>query len=102
MLISMTFEEFFAWLASHSTNEIVGQPGRCFHSPLAQFLSWKSGYVICEDGRRYGRSVVPDCRWLELPSWAQLFATLSERSFGRALSAYEAVCVLAEVEALFA
>ncbi|HEY3994246.1 MAG TPA: hypothetical protein VGM01_15360 [Ktedonobacteraceae bacterium] len=94
-------DEFFSWLAAHGTDEFVGFPGRYFHSPLANFLSQKAGYVVGEDGKRYSRANVELYHWLELPRWAQVFALLSERSFcGRAISAYEAVCVLAEVEAV--
>ena len=94
-------DDFFSWLAAHGTNESVGLPGRYFHSPLATFLSHKAGYVVGEDGKRYGRANVELYHWLELPRWAQVFASLSERLFcGRAISAYEAVGVLAEVEAL--
>lgn len=99
MRIVMNIDEFFNWLASHSDGDIVGLPGRSFHSPLAQFLYWKSGQVVGEDGRKYGRASAPVHLWLDMPQWAQRFSSLSERMLGRALSAYEAVCLLIEVEA---
>ena len=94
------FELFFLWLVSHETNGVVGYPGRCFHSPLALFFSQQSGCVIGEDGMRYGYAHIDIDRWNMLPRWAQWFALLCERSFGCALSAYEAVEVLAEVEVM--
>jgi hypothetical protein len=98
MVLLIDFEEFFSWLASHASNESVGRPGRDFHSPLARFLSQKTGHVMGEDGLRYGWAMVETHLWRDLPQWAQVFASLSERSFGGALSAYEAVCVLVHVE----
>lgn len=98
MRIIMNIDEFFNWLASYSDSDIVGVPGRCFHSPLAQFLCWKSGQVIGEDGKRYGRASIDEHFWFEMPQWAQLFASFSEHTLGRALTAYEALCVLIDVE----
>lgn len=99
VLLRVEFEEFFAWLVSHTNDdESVGQPGRCFHSPISRYLSWKTGHVVGEDGQYYGRAVLDACQWQPLPRWAQRFAACSERAFGRALTAYEAVCVLAQVE----
>lgn len=94
--------EFFDWLAAHRTNDIVGLPGQCFHSPLARFLSAKAGCTVGVDGERYGSALVDTCRWFLLPRWAALFTTLSEKLFGSTLSAYEAVGLLVEVETLLA
>ncbi|HEU5380507.1 MAG TPA: hypothetical protein VFV38_34215 [Ktedonobacteraceae bacterium] len=104
MLMQVLFdlEDFFLWLASFSPDELVGQPGRYFHSPLALFLSEKVGHVMGEDGRRYGCAIVDPCFWYELPRWAQMFASLAERSHCSALLAYDAVGLLVEVETWFA
>lgn len=98
MQLRCDLDDFFLWLASFSPDALVGQPGRYFHSPLALFLSEKAGHVVGEDGRRYGRAVVDPCFWCELPRWAQLFASLAERSHCPALLAYDAVGLLVEVE----
>lgn len=94
----LDFEVFFLWLAAHRSDEVVGAPGRYFHSPLAAFLSQQEGCVMGEDGMRYGRASIDVRQWKLLPMWAQWFARLGEGSFGDALTAYEAVTLLAHVE----
>jgi len=100
MHVRLDLEEFFLWLASYSPNDLVGQPGRCFNSPLALFLSSKSGCVMGEDGKRYGRAIVESHLWRFLPLWAQVFASLTEHALGSSLSAYDAVVFLVQVETL--
>jgi hypothetical protein len=89
MLMCFEMDEFFSWLASHHDEESVSLPGQCFHSLLARFLSHKAGFTIGVEGKRYGWALADECRWLELPRWAQAFAVYSERLFGRDFSAYE-------------
>ena len=98
LFLDLNLDEFFTWLASHHDQDVVGWPGRCFHSPLARFLSFKAGCTMGEDGSRYGSALVDDCRWLQLPHWAHTFAVFCEAWFGRELTAYEAVGLLAQVE----
>lgn len=102
MLRRLDMDDFFHWLASHHDEESVGQPGQCFHSPLAHFLSHTFGFTVGVDGKRYGWALADACCWVELPRWAQVFAAYSERWFGRELSAYEAFCLLVQVEELLA
>src|SRR5260370_42289427 len=101
MLMRLEMNDFFEWLAAHHDDESVGQRGQCFHSPLARWLSAKAGFTIGVDGMRYGWALAESCRWVELPRWAQAFATYSEKLFGSQLTAYEAVGLLVEVEVLF-
>jgi hypothetical protein len=55
-----------------------------------------------EDGKRYGRVIAESHLWRDLPTWAQVFASLTERALGSSLSAYDAVTVLVQVETLLA
>lgn len=94
--------EFFNWLSSHKDGEVVGLPGRCFDSPLSRWLSTMTGRLVGVDGARYGWALMDACRWRKLPYWAQVFAALCESRFGRSLTAYEAVDLLAQVETMIA
>lgn len=102
--MSISFEDFFLWLASFRPADPVGSPGRYFNSPLALFLSARMGYVMGEDGRRYGRAAVDSFFWHELPQWAQMFARLSEfawfseRLQSAEMTADDAVTILVQVE----
>ncbi len=94
------FDDFLAWIASHADDEVIGLPGQCFHSPLACYLSSRMGRVYGVEGMRYGWALADECRWFPLPRWAQLFSTLSETWFGRALTALQAIDLLIRVEGM--
>jgi hypothetical protein len=99
----LAFDDFLSWLASFAEQDVVGQPGLCFNSPLACFLSQLAGVVIGEDGQRYGRASVESHHWRALPRWAQLFSQFGERlAYGQPLTAYHALCLLVEVETALA
>lgn len=98
MALTVDFEAFFAWLASHRDTDVVGLPGRYFDSPLARWLSAQSGMVIGVDDRRYGWALADERYWCELPYWAQVFEAFSEKYFGFSLTAYETVALLVQVE----
>src|SRR5258707_14509503 len=100
MHVRLDLEEFFLWLASYSPNDLVGQPGRCFNSPLALFLSSKSGCVMGEDGKRYGRAIVESHLWRFLTIWEQVVACLTVNDLGSSLSAYDAGVLLFHVATL--
>lgn len=97
-LMQLEMNAFFEWLCLHRDDDIVGLPGRCFHSPLACWLSALAGRAIGVDEMRYGWALADTCRWALLPLWARVFAAYSEKLFGRAMSAYEAVSLLVQVE----
>jgi hypothetical protein len=94
----LTMDDFLSWLASHRDYEIVGLAGQCFDSPLSRWLSQRLGYLVGVEGKQYGRVQVDTCRWLHLPTWAQVFSQCCERHFARPLSAYDAVGLLVQVE----
>jgi hypothetical protein len=98
-----SMEAFAAFLCEYA-NAPLGQPGTCFSSPLALFLSASFGHVCGVDEGRYGRAIEAFCCWRSLPQWARLFAAWCERYAGlagsmRVMTGAEAFVVLAWVEA---
>lgn len=93
-------EDFCSWLCCHE-HEIVGYPSSCYHSPLARWLSERSGYVCGVDGEWFGRALY-DCQfWRLLPRWAVVFASYLERVSVVPVTGLEALEVLARVELTF-
>lgn len=101
-MICLDMNAFFEWLCSYHDHDVVGLPGRCFHSPLARWLSALSGRAMGVDEMRYGWALADGRSWVTLPYWAQMFASYSERLFGASLTAYEAVGLLVQVETALA
>ena len=99
--LELRVEDFCSWLCRHE-RESVGQPGMCFQSPLALWLSERTGHVYGVDGFHYGRASWDDCCWLELPRWARLFAARLEHMSASVVMGYEAFAILAHVETALA
>lgn len=95
--LELRVEDFCSWLCRHEWDD-VGQPGRCFQSPLALWLSEMTGHVYGVDGLRYGRALWDGCCWLELPRWAQVFAARLEQVSTSVVMGYQAFAILAHVE----
>lgn len=90
-------EDFCSWLCLHE-HMPVGQPGMCYQSPLALWLSEVSGHVYGVDGSVYGRATWDYRCWLHLPRWALLFTRRVEACAVGAITGAQAFAVLAQVE----
>ncbi|MFL5627523.1 MAG: hypothetical protein ACJ788_18245 [Ktedonobacteraceae bacterium] len=91
--LDMKQEAFRAWLHAHE-HEVVGHPGTCFHSPLAEWLSSMTGHVYGVDGKHYGRASWDFQFWFLLPQWAERFAARTERLCSHEVTGREAFAVL--------
>ncbi|HEY6407340.1 MAG TPA: hypothetical protein VIY29_07730 [Ktedonobacteraceae bacterium] len=90
-------EAFCSWLCLRE-HTLVGQPGTCYQSPLALWLSEVSGHVYGVDGSVYGRATWDYRCWLYLPRWALLFTRRVEVCAVGAITGAQAFAVLAQVE----
>ena len=96
-VLDLDQEAFCAWLCVHE-DKVVGYPGTCFQSPLAQWLSEMTGYVYGVDETVYGRASWDYRYWLRLPRWAQVFTARLEKGAFQALTGQQAFTILAGVE----
>jgi hypothetical protein len=90
-------DAFCAWLCLHE-HERVGCPGRCFDSPLAQWLQSLTGHMYGIDSGMYGRACWDFRSCLPLPRWAAFFAECVEARSGFSMTGAEAFALLAHVE----
>src|SRR5260370_42232783 len=96
-LADSDLDPFCAWLCEHE-HEVVGSPGMTYLSPLAQWLSERSGHTYGVDGRMYGRALYTYYSWRVLPRWAEVFVTWSEVLAFRPVTGFEALVLLSSVE----
>lgn len=90
-------DRFVSWLCLRE-HEVVGCLGTWYDSPLARYLSERTGHVFGVDGKRYGRPSSDYRRWLLLPQWAEAFSSLVESCPCRPVTGYETLLLLAHVE----
>jgi hypothetical protein len=95
--VEVSLDTFVSWLCLHE-DDVVGVSGTCFHAPLAQWLSMKTGHIFGIDGKWYGRTLSEYGRWQLLPRWAELFCAWTESCAFKPLIGREALDVLAQVE----
>ncbi len=95
--LDINIDEFVSWLCLRE-HKVVGCLGTWYDSPLARYLSERTGHVFGVDGNRYGRPSSDYWCWLLLPRWAEIFTSLVESCPCRPVTGYETLVLLAQVE----
>jgi hypothetical protein len=94
---ALSMEQFRVWLCAHA-NEVVGQAGTYFLSPLASWISGGTGHLYGTDDLLYGRATADYSSWKPLPDWAIRFNARLERRAFRPITGLEALQELAHID----
>ncbi|GHO94793.1 hypothetical protein KSF_048410 [Reticulibacter mediterranei] len=94
---ALQVEQFQGWLSTHAT-QVVGRAGMCFLSPLATWISERTGCLCGTDDLFYGRAAVANCSWHLLPQWAVRFNARLERIAFCPVTGLEALQELAHIK----
>lgn len=95
--LTLQLDDFCSWLCEKEL-QVVGFPCAWFGDPLAEWISSQTGHIYGVDGKVYGRALYDVCHWRRLPRWAQLFVLWIEKYAHRALTGFEALGILADIE----
>jgi hypothetical protein len=98
MHVVVDLDEFVSWVCLHEGGEEVGHVGTWYDSPLARYLSERTGHLYGVDSQRYGCALTDYQCWHVLPCWAERFTCWVESCSRRPVMGYEVLEVLACIE----